>query len=163
MNLAIATWNHATDVDSPRDNQITALRQILGAPFVPAVILLFSLGWCMESPRYYMQPNTPHRNPSRALEILLNARQTTVSRKQSTHEAFVTLIVHSSKHFETSTWSTSPSSWTSIGIVQPRLKGRGSFQRRLASHMRAASNQVCCIRSGNIVSFLHRRSSRMLS
>lgn len=79
VNLAIAAWNHATDTDhAPRDNQIQALRQILGAPFVPAVVLLIALFWCMESPRYYMQPNTPHRNPSRAYEILLNARQTKV-------------------------------------------------------------------------------------
>ncbi|ROW04806.1 hypothetical protein VMCG_04780 [Cytospora schulzeri] len=76
INLAIAGWNHATDLAAPRDNQIQALRQILGAPFVPAVILLVALGWCMESPRYYMQPNTPHRNPSRAYEVLLKARQT---------------------------------------------------------------------------------------
>lgn len=78
VNLAIAAGNHATTKNALPDNQIQALRQILGAPFVPAVILLVALCWCMESPRYYMQPNTPHRNPSRAYEVLLNARQTKV-------------------------------------------------------------------------------------
>lgn len=61
------------------ENQKRAFQHILGAPFVPAVILLIALCWCMESPRYYMQPGTPHRNPSRAYEILLRARQTQVS------------------------------------------------------------------------------------
>lgn len=78
INLGIAAWNNATEVGDPSSNQIKALREILGAPFVPAAILLVALGWCMESPRYYMQPNTPHRNPSRAYDILLKARQTKV-------------------------------------------------------------------------------------
>lgn len=80
FNLAIAKWNNALDGHSPQDNQNHALQQILGAPFVPAVILLVSLCWCMESPRYYMQLGTPHRNPSRAYEILLRARKTQVSK-----------------------------------------------------------------------------------
>lgn len=83
VNLAIAAWNDAIEPDAHPDNQTQALRQILGAPFVPAVILLISLGWCMESPRYYMQPNTPHRSPSRAYEVLLNARQTKVGQVPS--------------------------------------------------------------------------------
>lgn len=85
LNLGIAAWNNATEnqgllndqgLPNNQDNQIKALREMLGAPFVPAAILLIALGWCMESPRYYMQPNTPHRNPSRAYDILLKARQT---------------------------------------------------------------------------------------
>lgn len=76
INLGIAAWNNATQDSASPDHQIKALREILGAPFVPAVLLLISLGWCMESPRYYMQPNTPHHNPSRAYDILLKARQT---------------------------------------------------------------------------------------
>lgn len=83
INLGIAAWNNATDINDPRSNQIKALREILGAPFIPAAILLIALGWCMESPRYYMQPNTPHRNPSRAYDILLKARQTKVRPKDS--------------------------------------------------------------------------------
>lgn len=79
INLGIAAWNNATQDSASRDNQVKALREILGAPFIPAVLLLVALGWCMESPRYYMQPNTPHRNPSRAYDILLKARQTKVS------------------------------------------------------------------------------------
>ncbi|KAL1877971.1 hypothetical protein Daus18300_002325 [Diaporthe australafricana] len=75
LNVAIAGWNDAFETDNP-DNNINALRQILGAPFIPAVILLISLGWCMESPRYYMQPKTPHRNPSRAFDILVASRET---------------------------------------------------------------------------------------
>lgn len=42
---------------------------------------MIALFWCMESPRYYMQPGTPHRSPARAYEILLRARQTQVSIK----------------------------------------------------------------------------------
>ncbi|KAK2598744.1 hypothetical protein N8I77_012133 [Diaporthe amygdali] len=76
LNLGIASWNNATDSNDSRENQIQALREILGAPFIPAVILLIALGWCVESPRYYMQPNTPYHNPSRAYNILLKARQT---------------------------------------------------------------------------------------
>ncbi|POS69660.1 hypothetical protein DHEL01_v211944 [Diaporthe helianthi] len=79
INLGIAAWNDATEDRASQSNQIKALREILGAPFIPAVLLLIALGWCMESPRYYMQPNTPHRNPSRAYDILLKARQTKAS------------------------------------------------------------------------------------
>lgn len=78
INLGIAAWNNATDDSDLPSNQIKALREILGAPFIPAAILLIALGWCMESPRYYMQQNTPHRNPSRAYDILLKARRTKV-------------------------------------------------------------------------------------
>lgn len=79
INLGIAAWNNTTENNASQNNQIKALREILGAPFIPAVFLLIALGWCMESPRYYMQPNTPHRNPSRAYDILLKARQTKVT------------------------------------------------------------------------------------
>lgn len=83
FNLAIAKWNDALHAEASAEGQRQAFQQILGAPFVPAVILLVSLCWCMESPRYYMQPNTPHRNPSRAYKILLSARQTQVGAQPS--------------------------------------------------------------------------------
>lgn len=66
------------DSYSSTENQKRAFQHILGAPFIPAIILLITMCWCMESPRYYMQPGTPHRNPSRAYEILLKARPTQV-------------------------------------------------------------------------------------
>ncbi|KAF3766505.1 MFS general substrate transporter [Cryphonectria parasitica EP155] len=76
FNLAIANWCNALGASALPENQRNALRQILGAPFVPSIILLVALCWCIESPRYYMLPNTPRFNVLRAYEILLSARET---------------------------------------------------------------------------------------
>ncbi|KAK1856991.1 MFS monosaccharide transporter [Colletotrichum chrysophilum] len=56
-----------------------ALRLILAAPMVPAVFTLIALAYCMESPRFYMQRNTPNYRPMRAYEILSSVRNTKVS------------------------------------------------------------------------------------
>ncbi|KAF4815819.1 putative polyol transporter 1 [Colletotrichum tropicale] len=53
-----------------------ALRLILAAPMVPAVFTLIALAYCMESPRFYMQKNTPNYRPMRAYEILSSVRNT---------------------------------------------------------------------------------------
>ncbi|KAK1543878.1 hypothetical protein CPAR01_04511 [Colletotrichum paranaense] len=53
-----------------------ALRLILAAPMVPAVFTLIALAYCMESPRFYMQKNTPNYRPMRAYEILSKVRNT---------------------------------------------------------------------------------------
>lgn len=55
-----------------------ALRLILAAPMVPAVFTLIALAYCMESPRFYMQKNTPNYRPMRAYEILSSVRNTQV-------------------------------------------------------------------------------------
>ena len=54
---------------------------ILGAPSVPALILLIALVFCPESPRYYMRPSSPNYNPSKAYSILLRLRNTEVGLK----------------------------------------------------------------------------------
>ncbi|KAG7044264.1 sugar transporter [Colletotrichum scovillei] len=53
-----------------------ALRLILAAPMVPAIFTLIALAYCMESPRFYMQKNTPNYRPMRAYEILSKVRNT---------------------------------------------------------------------------------------
>lgn len=55
-----------------------ALRLILAAPMVPAVLTLIALAYCMESPRFYMRKNTPNYRPMRAYEILSSVRNTQV-------------------------------------------------------------------------------------
>ncbi|KAL2875899.1 hypothetical protein SGCOL_008895, partial [Colletotrichum sp. CLE4] len=65
---------------SPSDSLDTkgdlALRLILAAPMVPAIFTLIALAYCMESPRFYMQKNTPNYRPMRAYEILSKVRNT---------------------------------------------------------------------------------------
>ena len=56
--------NPKNDIDHQAERK--ALQLILGAPMVPAVLLLIALSWCMESPRYYMRRNTPNYNPRHA-------------------------------------------------------------------------------------------------
>jgi hypothetical protein len=58
----------------------TTIGLILGAPFVPALMLLVGLWFCPESPRYYMRPRSPNYNPAKAFEILLRLRNTEVRR-----------------------------------------------------------------------------------
>ncbi|KAF9880292.1 hypothetical protein CkaCkLH20_02246 [Colletotrichum karsti] len=53
-----------------------ALQLILAAPMVPALLTLVALSYCMESPRFYMQKNTPNYRPQRAYEILSKVRNT---------------------------------------------------------------------------------------
>lgn len=54
------------------------LQLILGAPFVPAVVLLVALCFCPESPRYYMRRRSPKYNPATAYKLLLRLRSTEV-------------------------------------------------------------------------------------
>lgn len=51
---------------------------ILGAPFVPALVLFVGLYFCPESPRYYMRPGSLRYNPAKAYEILKRLRKTEV-------------------------------------------------------------------------------------
>lgn len=61
---------------APSDD--TTLGLILGAPFVPALILLAALYFCPESPRYYMRRRGPNYNPVKAHALLLQLRNTEV-------------------------------------------------------------------------------------
>ncbi len=51
---------------------------ILGAPFVPAVVLLVALWFCPESPRYYMRRRSQNYDPAKAYGLLLRLRSTEV-------------------------------------------------------------------------------------
>ncbi|TRX90864.1 hypothetical protein FHL15_008268 [Xylaria flabelliformis] len=55
-------------------NDSTIKSLILGAPLVPAILLLVSLYFCPESPRYYMRQRSAHFNPEKAYGILLRLR-----------------------------------------------------------------------------------------
>ncbi|GAW26945.1 putative sugar transporter [Rosellinia necatrix] len=52
----------------------TVLMLILGSPFVPSILLLVSLYFCPESPRYYLRRQSAHFNPEKAYYILLKLR-----------------------------------------------------------------------------------------
>ena len=54
------------------------LQLILGAPFVPAVVLLIALWFCPESPRYYMRRASRKYDPAKAYRLLLRLRSTEV-------------------------------------------------------------------------------------
>lgn len=54
------------------------MQLILGAPFVPSLILLVGLYFCPESPRYHMRPRTRHYDPAKAYRILQKLRNTEV-------------------------------------------------------------------------------------
>ncbi|KAF5600443.1 myo-inositol transport ITR1 [Fusarium pseudoanthophilum] len=56
------------------DKSRLALRLILGAPAVPALLLLIAVAMCYESPRYYMRSDTPGYSIDRAFQILLKIR-----------------------------------------------------------------------------------------
>lgn len=55
------------------------LQLILGAPAVPALLLLVSVAYCYESPRFYMRRGTPNYDPEKAWQILRHVRNTPVS------------------------------------------------------------------------------------
>ncbi|KAK1532775.1 uncharacterized protein CCOS01_04758 [Colletotrichum costaricense] len=84
INLILAGAVGALDFPlEPKDSTVPldvkgdlALRLILAAPMVPAVFTLIALAYCMESPRFYMQKNTPNYRPMRAYEILSKVRNT---------------------------------------------------------------------------------------
>ncbi len=65
-----------------QDPKLTS-QLILGAPFVPALILLVGLWFCPESPRYYMRRQSRNYNPAKAYAILLRLRNTEVSSQLS--------------------------------------------------------------------------------
>jgi hypothetical protein len=56
-----------------------ALQWIAAAPAVPSLLLLIAVCHCYESPRFYMRPDTPNYNLSRAFDILLQVRKTRVN------------------------------------------------------------------------------------
>ncbi|KAI5918159.1 hypothetical protein F4810DRAFT_693549 [Camillea tinctor] len=58
----------------PSDDS-TAVKLILGAPFVPSVFLLIGLYFCPESPRYYMRRKSLNFNPLKGYEVLLKLRK----------------------------------------------------------------------------------------
>ncbi|KAF5003939.1 hypothetical protein FDECE_9528 [Fusarium decemcellulare] len=64
--------------DSTADSRARylSLQLILGAPLVPALLLLVALCFCYESPRFYMRPGTPNYNLDRAYQILVKVRKT---------------------------------------------------------------------------------------
>ncbi|KXH65665.1 hypothetical protein CSAL01_09677 [Colletotrichum salicis] len=68
--------NNSSSSDSLDAKGDLALRLILAAPMVPAIFTLIALAYCMESPRFYMQKNTPNYRPMRAYEILSKVRNT---------------------------------------------------------------------------------------
>lgn len=86
INLMLAGAVGALDFPpEPKDSTASldvkgdlALRLILAAPMVPAIFTLIALAYCMESPRFYMQKNTPNYRPMRAYEILSKVRNTEV-------------------------------------------------------------------------------------
>ncbi|KAK1487637.1 hypothetical protein CCUS01_14931 [Colletotrichum cuscutae] len=72
---SILMWQLYVPLDVKGD---LTFRSILAAPMVPAVFTLIALAYCMESPRFYMQKNTPNYRPMRAYEILSKVRNTQV-------------------------------------------------------------------------------------
>ncbi|KXH32766.1 sugar transporter [Colletotrichum simmondsii] len=84
INLILASAVGALDFPlEPKDSTTSldakgdlALRLILAAPMAPAIFTLIALAYCMESPRFYMQKNTPNYRPMRAYEILSKVRNT---------------------------------------------------------------------------------------
>ena len=77
-NLALAQVNIGAGSDRLR------LQLILGAPAVPALILLVSVAYCYESPRFYMRRGTPNYDPDKAWQILLQVRNTRVRTSSQT-------------------------------------------------------------------------------
>ncbi|KAI1329498.1 sugar transporter-domain-containing protein [Xylariaceae sp. FL0255] len=72
VNLIFSTINNeSTSADASR----LPLQFILGAPVVPAIVLLISLYFCPESPRYYMQQRSYHFDPSKAYCIMKRLRR----------------------------------------------------------------------------------------
>ncbi|KAK8079406.1 hypothetical protein PG997_007224 [Apiospora hydei] len=58
----------------PQESGDVALGLILGAPAIPAVLLLVVLWSCPESPRYYMRIDSRNYNPKKAYEELKKIR-----------------------------------------------------------------------------------------
>ncbi|KAF7534006.1 hypothetical protein G7054_g6615 [Neopestalotiopsis clavispora] len=48
---------------------------ILGAPILPALVLLLALIVCPESPRYYMRRGSPNYSPAKAYEVIKRLRR----------------------------------------------------------------------------------------
>jgi hypothetical protein len=78
INMAIADATGYLGQDG-EDTSRLALRLILGAPAVPALLLLTAVAMCYESPRYYMRSDTPGYSIERAFQILLKIRSHRVS------------------------------------------------------------------------------------
>jgi hypothetical protein len=70
-------------------------RLMLGAPFVPALMLLVGLYFCPESPRYYMRLGSPSYNPTKAYEILKRLRKTEVCMSHRHLLPVTSSIIHS--------------------------------------------------------------------
>lgn len=62
---------------SPRP--IISLRLILASPVVPAIMLMISLYFVPESPRFYLRPHRGNYNPQAAYQCLKRLRNTEVS------------------------------------------------------------------------------------
>ncbi|KXJ89738.1 and other transporter-domain-containing protein [Microdochium bolleyi] len=135
---------------------------ILGAPFVPSLLLLASLWFCPESPRWYLRQNSRRFNPSKALQILYKLRAT---RLQALRDIY--LIYKSIQKEESSNTGdlghTSPSIPRGIkGHVQAYLRQyRDLFAKRrlrnalFSSSTVAIAQQLCGINvfafySGNL-------------
>ncbi|KAH7237737.1 uncharacterized protein BKA55DRAFT_578249 [Fusarium redolens] len=73
INMAIADATGYLEEDGKNRSRL-ALRLILGAPAVPALLLLIAVAMCYESPRYYMRSDTPGYSIDRAFQILLKIR-----------------------------------------------------------------------------------------
>jgi hypothetical protein len=78
INMAIADATGYLEEDGKNRSRL-ALRLILGAPAVPALLLLIAVAMCYESPRYYMRSDTPGYSIDRAFQILLKIRSHRVS------------------------------------------------------------------------------------
>ncbi|KAI1175207.1 sugar transporter-domain-containing protein [Nemania sp. FL0916] len=77
FNLIFFTAEHLGCASDSADSDCrhqTTVGLILGSPFVPSIILLASLYFCPESPRYYMRQQSSHFDPQKAYSILVRLR-----------------------------------------------------------------------------------------
>ncbi|TDZ30004.1 putative polyol transporter 1 [Colletotrichum spinosum] len=88
VNLVLAASAGALDFKSDMPSSYEgslALRLILAAPMIPSLLTMIALSYCMESPRFYMQRNTPSYRPIRAYEILSKVRNTQLQALRDTY------------------------------------------------------------------------------
>lgn len=77
--LGILMSNVFNLIFSLAPNPITSLRLILAAPAVPAIMLIISLYFTPESPRFYLRPHRGNYDPEMAYRELSRLRNTEVA------------------------------------------------------------------------------------